>query len=290
MTGLQVTSFPFYPLDFLRDEMVRLMTAEERGAYILLLCHAAVGVEAPGTLPLDEAELARMSRLTPERWAACREGVLRAFRVRRGRLVQKRLSLTISAVQNRHRASVAAGKRSATSRKLQTRNRRAGSEMSSDPSTTLAQGRSSDSTHRVAAAADAPSLFPESLPADSASRARGSEVGSEKEVGSGSRKANTTRARAGASPAFEEFWRRYPSHRRVKRLAAMRAFDKALALAGGSLSAILNGLEAAKREWARDEPRFVPHPTSWLNAGRWMDTHATRGAAALTEFLGEDER
>jgi hypothetical protein len=65
--------------------------------------------------------------------------------------------------------------------------------------------------------------------------------------------------------SFDQFWAAYP--RRVKPLLARKALDKALKVA--SLEDILAGVERYKQtkpawcDWA--------HPTSWLNAGRWMD-------------------
>ena len=64
---------------------------------------------------------------------------------------------------------------------------------------------------------------------------------------------------------FDQFWAAYPRH--VGKLAAMKAYAKALRLA--SPEQILAGVEVYKRikppyaDWA--------HASSWLNAGRWMD-------------------
>jgi hypothetical protein len=63
---------------------------------------------------------------------------------------------------------------------------------------------------------------------------------------------------------FEEFWTHYP--RRVGKLAADRAYRTARKQATGE--AIMAGLLAAR--FARD-PQFIPHPSTWLNQGRWMD-------------------
>lgn len=68
------------------------------------------------------------------------------------------------------------------------------------------------------------------------------------------------------SEMFAQFWDHYP--RRVGKLAAQRAFARALKQA--SADDILRGLIRALRFFPREE-RFIPHPATWLNQGRWMD-------------------
>jgi hypothetical protein len=69
---------------------------------------------------------------------------------------------------------------------------------------------------------------------------------------------------------FDAFYAAYP--RRVGRAAAERAFAKAVRVATAEV--IIAG---AKRFAAdpnlppKEEARFIPHPASWLNAGRWDD-------------------
>lgn len=69
---------------------------------------------------------------------------------------------------------------------------------------------------------------------------------------------------------FAQFWAAYP--RRVGKLAAQKAWkklkpDEALA------KKILEALEAQSQAWAASgqEFCFIPHPTTWLNQGRWED-------------------
>lgn len=113
--------FPFYPHDFLSDPLVLLMTCEERGAYILLLCHAWDppkwdGERAPlGSLPNDATLLAALSGCGQERWEEVAPHVLRPFKVSEdGRfLIQKRLTAEAEAMEQRRIAASEAGKRSA---------------------------------------------------------------------------------------------------------------------------------------------------------------------------------
>lgn len=90
--------------------------------------------------------------------------------------------------------------------------------------------------------------------------------------GEGEREKDTTTA-AAAAESFEAWWTMYPRDRRVGKAAAAKAYAKAHKTVGAETLA--RGLAAAVAEWsaARTEPRFLPHPATWLNAGRWADEH-----------------
>ena len=85
----------------------------------------------------------------------------------------------------------------------------------------------------------------------------------------------TTRARGGASKpnGFARFWEAYPH--KVGKSAAEKAYVRAIGKIGGHdpPSVLLAGVERAKasREWGEG---FIPHPTTWLNQGRWEDEPA----------------
>lgn len=64
---------------------------------------------------------------------------------------------------------------------------------------------------------------------------------------------------------FAEFWSLYP--RRVAKIAAEKAWNKAN---GDEIAEeIIAGLKKQLPAWT--DPKFIPHPASWLNAGRWSD-------------------
>ncbi|QDG65827.1 hypothetical protein NIBR502772_06000 [Pseudarthrobacter sp. NIBRBAC000502772] len=79
-----------------------------------------------------------------------------------------------------------------------------------------------------------------------------------------------------ASTDFDTFWAQYP--RKVGKIAGKKAFDKAIRLT--SLEQLLSGVELLKRETAGKELEFIPHPASWLTAGRWDDEPSTKPAAS----------
>lgn len=68
---------------------------------------------------------------------------------------------------------------------------------------------------------------------------------------------------------FDEFWTAYP--RKVGKPSAERAYRKHVGHARHAQ--VMAGLDAWARYWAaRNEPEFVPHPSTWLNQHRWEDS------------------
>lgn len=67
---------------------------------------------------------------------------------------------------------------------------------------------------------------------------------------------------------FNSFYAAYP--RKVGKLDAMRAYAKARRIA--SHDEIMAGVENYKRHLP-DEARFIPHASTFLNQGRWMDEY-----------------
>lgn len=68
--------------------------------------------------------------------------------------------------------------------------------------------------------------------------------------------------------AFDEFWFHCP--RKVGKDAARKAWKNALRRAGGP-GPIIAGLRAHLPAWETYETQYVPHPSTWLNEGRWQD-------------------
>lgn len=73
--------------------------------------------------------------------------------------------------------------------------------------------------------------------------------------------------RAKIASDFEVFWEAYP--RKVAKGDAERAFPKALAQT--TLETLTDAARAMGR--AAEDSKFIPHPASWLNGKRWLDTH-----------------
>lgn len=67
---------------------------------------------------------------------------------------------------------------------------------------------------------------------------------------------------------FDAWWAKYP--RRVGKLAAMKAYGKALTMA--THEQLMAGVELY-RDHLPDEAQYIAHPATWLNQGRWLDEY-----------------
>lgn len=66
--------------------------------------------------------------------------------------------------------------------------------------------------------------------------------------------------------AFDEFWKQYP--RKVGKEAAKKAWKKALRLTDADT--IMQAVKSYPFD-TKDGGKFIPHPATWLNQGRWED-------------------
>lgn len=82
------------------------------------------------------------------------------------------------------------------------------------------------------------------------------------------------------SPSFAVFWEAYP--RKVGKDAARKAFAKRKPDAD-LLDVMLSALSAQSRseQWRKDGGRFIPHPSTWLNEGRWQDEPEKSGPTLI---------
>lgn len=87
----------------------------------------------------------------------------------------------------------------------------------------------------------------------------------------------------GVEADFEEFYAAYPRH--VGKEAARRAFVKAVKNKAKA-SDIVEGARryAAATAAAGTETRFIAHPATWLNAGRWSDDMQDAAPVELTPW------
>lgn len=73
---------------------------------------------------------------------------------------------------------------------------------------------------------------------------------------------------------FKAFWKAYP--RKVGKEAAKKAFLR-LKVTDDQLADMLAAIETQKLsfQWQREGGQYIPHPTTWLNQGRWEDEDNT---------------
>jgi len=308
-------AFLFYARDWLSSAKTRLMTPEERGGYIDLLAHAWLAAE-PGVLPDDDRVLAVLSGLG-DRYPACRDGIRAAWdsETRPGFLIQPKMREVREAQRRRLTKASLMGKASAEARWAQrdgwaphhrSRFSVLGSRSSVEPNPLntcpAGPGETSPETGPPDSKATAlPHPAPAPGPASpggpgGAGRPPGAPPGAEAGLFGPQDSAGATGAHPGpgggrsprgrAGAAFEAFWSAWPRGRKAGRLAAERAYARALAR-GADPAVILRGLERAKlsQRWADG---YVKDPATWLNQGCWDDElapAAARGASAVDQFI-----
>lgn len=76
---------------------------------------------------------------------------------------------------------------------------------------------------------------------------------------------------------FETFWTDYP--RKVAKEAARKAYAKAVSKHGAD--PILKGLVAWNSVRKPTEAQFIPHASTWLNQGRYLDDHEDLASDAM---------
>lgn len=87
-----------------------------------------------------------------------------------------------------------------------------------------------------------------------------------------------------SNPAgFDRFWALYP--RKVGKAKAIAVWNRLKV--NGKLEQVLAAVEAQKKseQWTREGGRFIPHPTTWLNEGRW-DDEPDHPVATQSRFAG----
>ena len=90
---------------------------------------------------------------------------------------------------------------------------------------------------------------------------------------------------------FQMFWEAYP--RKVAKVVAEDAFHKTVA--GDKdpvclVNRMIAALEVQKKDWnwVKDEGRFIPHPTTWLNQRRWEDVVTSQSPEAETDNIAKE--
>lgn len=94
---------------------------------------------------------------------------------------------------------------------------------------------------------------------------------------------------------FAEFWKRYP--RKVGKIAARMAWMriKPTAILFDQIMAAVDMAKKSK-EWTKEGGSFIPHPSTWLNQGRWddeltpCDNNKQEGGHRSGEYRGRNER
>ena len=78
---------------------------------------------------------------------------------------------------------------------------------------------------------------------------------------------NDSKVYARSPDDFDKFWAAYP--KKVGKQSARKAFDKVKV----PVKTLVTAVERQKcsSQWSTDGGQYIPHPTTWLNQGRWED-------------------
>ena len=84
--------------------------------------------------------------------------------------------------------------------------------------------------------------------------------------------------------SFNEFWNAYP--RKVNKKEAKQKWFKAKL---PDLPIILKALENQKQteSWQKNEGKYIPHPTTWLNQERWNDEVTSSTPVIKKQYINE---
>jgi hypothetical protein len=69
--------------------------------------------------------------------------------------------------------------------------------------------------------------------------------------------------------AFELFWFRYP--KKVAKKTARLALFKVMKSGEVEFDKLIEAVDNFARLVRGKDPQYIPHPATWLNAGRWDD-------------------
>ncbi|MCK5607572.1 DUF1376 domain-containing protein [Candidatus Pacearchaeota archaeon] len=105
-------AFQFYPKDYLSDINVQLMTLEERGAYLQLMCHEW---EEKG-LPTDDDDLSILSGLGDKWFEKSGDKIKKCFTIKKDKLIHPRLEKERKKQKTRRDVMAAASKKGVAAR------------------------------------------------------------------------------------------------------------------------------------------------------------------------------
>lgn len=194
-------------------------------------------------LPDDDRALASIARVSPVEWETSKNSLRAFFKSRRGKLHHKRCDKELDREDSLARQRSEKAKNAAEKRHGKTRTSvpRANTEhVPSKATVMLGDATRPDQTREDQTKKEEPPKAP---------RKRVACLDSDQ------------------SKIFEEWYAIYPLHK--ARLLAERSFLGALARA--SPAELLAGAARYRDECAGKETRYIAHPSTWLNAGRWKD-------------------
>lgn len=82
---------------------------------------------------------------------------------------------------------------------------------------------------------------------------------------------------------FDAFWKAYP--RKAAKVAALKAWLKRKPPLAECLKAL--AWQSKSKDWTKDKGKFIPHPATWINSGRWEDEPTAGSIPFVSESFRE---
>lgn len=256
----QTPWFPFYPADWLSSTDISLMTPEQEGAYLHLLCHAWDSYDCG--LPSDPKCLATLSRLG-SRWTKVGWSVLEKFEQREGRLYNPRQLREWQIAKGRSMANSINGRKGADSK------------WRTDGAAILSPSENNG----------AAKISPERKDglSQSQSQSQEKELCRSETAATTSEDTQTKRKRTRTVPdypaGFERVWEVYPhKEAKIKALPNWNELNPDDALVEVMRAAVIAQAKAGK--WIKHEPKQqLLHFQGWISGRRWEDVIAKVGVS-----------
>jgi uncharacterized protein YdaU (DUF1376 family) len=248
-------NIPIFPLWTSKyHEATTHLTTLEHGAYLLLLM--AMWKQG-GSLPNDDVRLARLARLSLDRWRKIAPTIMEFFTVEDGdRITQKRLRHELEKSYGRMKKSREAGAAGGRAKALKTKKPPVAGAKKPVATPLQPEATYKKEKEKIDTIVSIPPSPQDPKPAEPAAPAV---------------------ADAGGdlyTPEFDRLWRAYPRRDGNPKKAAAESFARVVRK-GADPEEIIAGAEAFARQCAKDTRpdagRFIPHTTTWINQHRWTD-------------------
>lgn len=285
--GVDLRDFAFMPLDVrrLRDsDLAATSSSDAFRAAVLLWCASWHQVPA-ASLPDDDAILAVLAgygrgEASLEAWRAVKDVALRGFVLASdGRhyhpvIAEKALDAW------RRKASMTAARQSHAERMKNYRSRRRGPDNSAQQRDAHVIRHSDD--HGIESRDTNVARYGDGDVTSLIGQGQGQNTEISNDISPSNDVASPRASTSRYSAGFLKFWHTYP--RKVGKDAALQAWRKAKQRHGkGSEETIQRAAEAFAVSVAGKDPQYTPHPSTWLNQGRFEDQ--TEPVVASSRYL-----
>ncbi len=273
--SMKSPAFQFYPADYASSQRVRLMTLEEEGAYINLLCSCWLH----GSIPADPEMAARLIGKGASTTLATTVLTMFTPSIQAGRMVHDRLERERLKQSDWREKSASGGRKSAELRK--------GASTTVQPP--LPNGINQKATLQSSVSSLQSSSSSTSLPSVNTWSVPGAE-GSEPPAADCPFPPDVAKKPSARELEAESVWALYPKKKGKK--DAMREILEAIRTVGiERIRERTQAFAAAVNQWPEEERKFVLDPVRWFKRGNYDDDPKTwlSKAAPQSEFANAFE-